>query len=161
MYARAFQRGHCRLQKGVDQFQLIVEHTASNQHVQVAVLCPIQQLHDQIRHILRQRAKMQDMPLLIDNAIRPRAEHAGLLYKPASHDTVSGQQVVHGVGVELVQPLVNLIGVLDLGNVLGRSQNMLTIQNGGDLFQAQSVLLNGKRAVNSADPIGAAQIGIA
>ena len=35
------------------------------------------------------------------------------------------------------------------------------IQNGGDLFQAQSVLLNGKRAVNSADPIGAAQIGIA
>ena len=40
------------------------------------------------------------------------------------------------------------------------SQNMLAIQNGGDLFQAQSVLLNGKRAVNSADPIGAAQIGI-
>ncbi len=37
---------------------------------------------------------------------------------------------------------------------------MLAIQNGGDLFQAQSVLLNGKRAVNSADPIGAAQIGI-
>ena len=35
------------------------------------------------------------------------------------------------------------------------------IQNGGDLFQTQGVLLNGKRAVNSADPIGAAQIGIA
>ena len=104
---------------------------------------------------------MQDMPLLIYNANRPRAEHAGLLYKPASHDTVSGQQVVHGVGVKLVQPLVNLIGVLDLGNVLGRSQNTLAIQNGGNLFQAQSVLLNGKRAVNSADPIGAAQIGIA
>ena len=129
--------------------------------MQVTGLCPIQQLHDQIRHILGQRAKMQDMPLLIYNANRPRAEHAGLLYKPASHDTVSGQQVVHGVGVKLVQPLVNLIGVLDLGNVLGRSQNMLAIQNGGNLFQAQSVLLDGKGAVNGSDPIGAAQIGIA
>ena len=35
------------------------------------------------------------------------------------------------------------------------------IQNGGDLFQTQGVLLNGKRAVNGADPIGTAQIGIA
>ena len=147
--------------KGMDQLQLIVEHAASDQHVQVAVLCPIQQFHDQIRHILRQRAKMQDMYLLIYNTDGPRAEHAGLLYKPASHDTVSGQQVVHGVGVKLVQPLVNLIGVLDLGNVLGRSQNMLAIQNGGNLFQAQSVLLDGKGAVNGSDPIGAAQIGIA
>ena len=145
----------------MDQLQLIVEHAASDQHVQVAVLCPIQQFHDQIRHILRQRAKMQDMSLLIYNTDGPRAEHAGLLYKPASHDTVSGQQVVHGVGVKLVQPLVNLIGVLDLGNVLGRSQNMLAIQNGGNLFQAQSVLLDGKGAVNGSDPIGAAQIGIA
>ena len=159
MYARAFQRGHCRLQRG-DQFQLIVEHTASNQHVQVAVLCPIQQLHDQIRHILRQRAKMQNMSLLIYNANRPCAEYAGFFYKPASHDTVSGQQVVHGVEVKLVQPLVNLIGIFDLSNVLGRSQNMFAIQNGSDLFQTQGVLLDGKGAVNSSDPIGAAQIGV-
>ena len=48
---------------------------------------------------------------------------------------MSGQQVVHGVGVKLVQPLVNLIGMFDLGNVLGRSQNMFAVQNSGDLFQ--------------------------
>ncbi len=107
--------------KGVNQLQLIMKHAASDQHVQVAVLRPIQQFHDQIRHILRQRAKIQDMSLLIYNANGPRAEHAGFLHKSASHDTVSGQQVVHGVGVKLVQPLVNLISVLDLGNVLGRS----------------------------------------
>lgn len=87
---------------------------------------------------------MQNMSFLIYNANRPRAEHAGFLYKPASHDTVSGQQVVHGVGVKLVQTLVNLIGVLDRGNVLGRSRNMFAIQNGSDLFQAQRVLLNGE-----------------
>lgn len=104
---------------------------------------------------------MQNMSFLTYNANRPRAEHAGFLHKPASHDTVSSQQVVHGVGVKLVQPLVNLIGVLDLGNVLGRSQNMLAIQNSGDLFQTQGVLLDGKGAVNGSDPIGAAQIGVA
>ena len=48
--------------KGMDQLQLIMEHAASDQHVQVAALCPIQQLHDQNRHILRQRAKMQAHP---------------------------------------------------------------------------------------------------
>ncbi len=68
---------------------------------------------------------MQDMPLLIYNANRPRAEHAGLLYKPASHDTVSGQQVVHGVGVKLVQPLVNLIGIFDLAMSLGGARTCL------------------------------------
>ena len=129
--------------------------------MQVTGLCPIQQLHDQIRHILGQRAEMQDMSLLIYNANGPCAEHAGFLHKSASHDTVSGQQVVHGVGVKLVQPLVNLIGIFDLGNVLGRSQNMFAVQNSGDLFQTQGVLLNGKGAVNGSDPIGAAQIGIA
>ena len=143
--------------KGMDQLQLIVEHAASDQHVQVAVLCPIQQLHDQTRNILRQRAEMQNMPLLIYNANRPRAEHAGLLYKPASHDTVSGQQVVHGVRVKLVQPLVNLIGILDLGNILGRSQYLLTVENSRDLFQCQRVLLNGQRTVNCTDAIGAPQ----
>ena len=38
---------------------------------------------------------------------------------------------------------------------------MFAIQNGSNLFQTQSVLFNGKRTVNSADPIGAAQIGVA
>ena len=35
------------------------------------------------------------------------------------------------------------------------------IQNGGDLFQAQSVLLNGKRTIDGADAVATAQIGIA
>ena len=63
---------------------------------------------------------MQDMPLLIYNANRPRAENAGFVYKSAGHNTVSG-----------------------------------------DLFQAQRVLLNGKRAMDGADTVGAAQIGVA
>ena len=50
------------ISKGMDQLQFIMKHAASDQHVQVAALCPIQQLHDQNRHILRQRAKMQAHP---------------------------------------------------------------------------------------------------
>ena len=61
--------------KGMDQFQLIVEHTTADQHVYVAVLDPVQQLHDQIRNILRQRAEMQDMSLLIYDPHRSGAKH--------------------------------------------------------------------------------------
>ena len=130
--------------KGVDQLQFIMEHATSDQHMQVAGLCPIQQLHDQIRHILGQRAEMQDMSLLIYNANRPRAEHAGFFYKSVGHNAMSCQQILHRVRVKLVQALVNLIGIFDLGNVFGRSQNTPAVQNGCNLFQAQSVLLNGE-----------------
>ena len=130
--------------KGVDQLQFIMEHATSDQHMQVAGLCPIQQLHDQIRHILGQCAKMQNMSFLIYNANGPCAEHARFFYKPAGHNTVSCQQSLHGVRVKLVQALVNLIGIFDLGNVFGRSQNTLAVQNGCNLFQAQRVLLNGE-----------------
>ena len=101
------------------------------------------------------------MSFLIYNANGPCAEHARFFYKPAGHNTVSCQQSLHGVRVKLVQALVNLIGIFDLGNVFGRSQNTLAVQNGCNLFQAQSVLLNGERAVNGADAVGTAQIGIA
>ena len=147
--------------KGMDQFQFIVEHAASDQHMQVTELCPIQQLHDQIGHILGQRAKMQDMSLLIYNANRPRAEHAGFFYKSAGHNAVSRQQIIHGIRIKLVQALVNLISVFDLGNIFGWCQNMLAIQNGCDLFQTQRILLNGKRTMDGADTVGAAQMGIA
>ena len=38
---------------------------------------------------------------------------------------------------------------------------MLAIQNGCDLFQTQRILLNGKRTMDGADTVGAAQMGIA
>lgn len=38
---------------------------------------------------------------------------------------------------------------------------MLAVQNSGDLFQTQCVLLDGEGAVNGADTVGAAQIGVA
>ena len=38
--------------EGMDQFQLVVEHATADQHVYIAVLSPVQQLHYQIRHIL-------------------------------------------------------------------------------------------------------------
>ena len=79
---------------------------------------------------------MQDMSRPVHDTDGPRAEHAGLLHEPAQHDAVSRQQVVHRIGVELIQALIDLIGILDLGDVLGRGQDALPIQNGRDLLQA-------------------------
>lgn len=53
------------VRKRVDQLKLIVEHAATDQHMDVAVFGPLQQFHHQIWHILRQCAKVEDMPLLI------------------------------------------------------------------------------------------------
>ena len=44
------------------------------------------------------------------------------------------QQIIHRIGVKLVQPFVDFIGILDFGNILGRGQHLLAVQNCGDLF---------------------------
>ena len=70
---------------------------------------------------------------------------------------MSGQQIIYGVGVQLVQPLVNLIGILDLCNILGRSQNVLAVEDCSYLFQTERILFNGKGAVDGANTIAPAQ----
>ena len=70
---------------------------------------------------------------------------------------MSGQQVIHRIGVKLIQPLINLISILDLGNIFWRSQYLLTVENSRDLFQCQRVLLNGQRTMNCTDAIGTPQ----
>ena len=63
------------ISKGVNKFKLIVEHTATNQHVNLTGLRPFQKLHDQIRDILWKGPKMQDMTFAIHYAYRSGAEH--------------------------------------------------------------------------------------
>ena len=74
---------------------------------------------------------------------------------------MSGQQIIYGVGVQLVQPLVNLIGVLDLCNILGRSQDVLAVKDRSYLFQAERILFNGKGAVDGTNTIAPAQSRVA
>lgn len=109
----------------MDQFELVVEHAAADQHVHLTGFYPVQEFHHQIRDILRQSAKMQDMPLTVHHTHRPGAEHAGLLHQASGHDAMSSQQIVYRIGIEFLQPLINLVGILDLCNILWRSQNLL------------------------------------
>ena len=74
------------------------------------------------------------MPFLVNDADGLGAEHPGLIHQPPGHGAVSGQQVIHRVGVKLLQSLIDLIGIFNLGNIFGRSQNLLAVQNCGDLF---------------------------
>ena len=74
---------------------------------------------------------------------------------------MSGQQIIYGVGVQLVQPLVDLISILDLRNILGRSQDVLPVEDRSYLFQAERILLNGKGAVDGANTITPAQSRVA
>ena len=81
-------------------------------------LCPVRQLHDQIRNILWKRTEMQDIPFAIHHTHRTCAEHAGFLHQAPRHDTVGSQQVIHRIRVKLIQPLINLIGIFDFSNIL-------------------------------------------
>ena len=64
------------IRKWMNQLKFVMKHTAADQHMHIAAFHPVQQLHDQIRDILRQRPKMQDTPFLIYNAHRQGAEHS-------------------------------------------------------------------------------------
>ena len=70
------------------------------------------------------------------------------------------QQIVYRVRVQLVQVFINLIGIFDLGNVFGRRENVFAAQHSRDLLKRKRVLLDGQRAVNGPNPIGAAQSGV-
>ena len=97
------------------------------------------------------------MPFLVNDADRFGAEHPGLIHQPPGHDAMGGQQVIHRKGIKLVQSLVDFVSILDLGNILRRSQNLLAVEDSRDLLQSQRVLLDGQRAMNCPDAIGAPQ----
>ena len=56
---------------------------------------------------------------------------------------MGGQQIIHRVGIKLLQSLIDLISVFDLCNIFRRSQNLLAVENSGNLLQSQRVLLDG------------------
>ena len=88
------------------------------------------------------RPKMQDMTFTIYYAYRPGAEHPRFFNQATSHYTVGGQQVIYRIGIKIIKSLINLIGVLDLGNIFRRSQNTLSIQYSSNLLQREGILLN-------------------
>ena len=143
--------------KGVDQFKLVVEHTALDQYREFTAFDPFQQICDCLRHVLGQRSEVDDLPRLIDHAHGPGAELSGLLFQARHHDSVDCQKVIYGIGVQCLQSLVDLKGVAHLRDILGRSQHPLAIQDCGDLVHCQRVLLNGQGAIDGSDPVTSTQ----
>ena len=74
------------------------------------------------------------MPCLINYPNWAGTEYTGFLNQASHHNAMCSQQIIHRIGVKLVQPFVDFIGILDFGNILGRGQHLLAVQNCGDLF---------------------------
>lgn len=136
------------------KLKFIVKYTASNQHGQFAVLHPVQQIHNYIRNILGHRPEVNNLSRQIDHAHWPGTKHTGFLFQPPHHHAMSRQKVIYGVGVQILQALINLKSVVDLRNVLGRCQHLLAILDCGDLVQCHRVLLNSQGA---SDPVASTQ----
>lgn len=118
----------------MDQLKLVVEHTATNQHGELAAFDPFQQICDCLRHILGQRPEVDDLARLVDNTHGPGVELLGPLFQTPHHDSVGCRKVIYGIGVQCLQPLVDFKGVAHLYDVHGRSQHSLAVQDCRDLL---------------------------
>ena len=134
-----------------------MEHTAFDQHMDVAFLDPFQQLHCESRRIIRQCAEVQNIALFIHNTNWAGPKATGFFGQPLGHNRVGIQKIVHRIGIQRIHHLVDLVCVLNLRNVLRRCDNFLAVQNGSNLLQAQSILFNCQGGVNGADSIGTTQ----
>ena len=76
------------------------------------------------------------------------------------HDAMSSQQIVYRIGIEFLQPLINLVGILDLCNILWRSQNLFAVQNCCHLLQGKGILLDGQGTMDGADAVCSPQGGV-
>lgn len=63
-------------------------------------------------------------------------------------------------GIKLIESLINFISILDSGNILERSQDMLAVQQSSYLFRGKGVLFEGQRTMDGSDPIVAPQYRI-
>ena len=148
------------ISKGVDHFQFVVKHTAFDQHMDVAILDPIQQLHGKSGRIIRESTEVKNVSLLVHHTYRARTETTGFLSQSLGHNGMGIQQIIHGIRIQRIHHFVDLICVLDFCNILRRSDDPFAIQNGSDLLQAQSILFNCQRGIDGTDTISTAQHGI-
>ena len=64
---------------------------------------------------------MQDTPLVIHHTYRPCAKHSQFFHQSPRHNTMGQQQIIHRIGINLIQTLVYLVGIFNLGNIPRRS----------------------------------------
>ena len=104
--------------------------------MKIAVTYPFQQFCDQPGYIVWQRSKMQNVALLVHHAHRTGAEVTGLFHQSSGHNSVGAQQVIHRIWIQRIHHFVDLIGVFDFCNILGRSDDLLAVEDGSYLLKA-------------------------
>ena len=72
---------------------------------------------------------------MVNYSDRTRTKYTGLCYQSSHHNSMCKKEVIHRVGIKLVQAFVDFIGILDLGNILVRCQHLFAVQYRGDLLQ--------------------------
>ena len=86
--------------KGMDYFQLIMEHAAFDQHMNIAILDPFQQFHSESRCIIRKGTKVKNITLLVNHTDWPGTEATGFCRQSPGHNRMGIQQIVHRIGIQ-------------------------------------------------------------
>ena len=95
---------------------------------------------------------MDDAPALGDPD-RSGAKSAGIANQTPKHETVCGKQVPRGRRAPVWQGIIRGEGVLHLLDLAGFAQHPLSRNHRGDLLQAEGIILDRQRGVDTADAV--------
>ena len=141
----------------MDEFELVVENAALDQHRVFAVSKPREEVLHERGDVGERRGHMDDAPGTVHHANIAVAELSWAVDKAPRHQAVRFQEVVDGIRIERLYRLVGGMGTLDLVDFALRPGYALAGENGRDLLLGESVALDGRGAANRADVVDLAK----
>lgn len=136
----------------MDELKLVMKETTRDEGVFFASSQPLKKVIYQPRNALRRWGDMNN-GLPTKNTHPSRSEDSSLIDQTAHQDFVGNQQIIPGAGLPLFQAVIGGKSVSNLLDLTGMTQYSLSIYKGGDLLQAQRVVLYRQRSLDGAYPI--------
>ena len=113
---------------------------------------PRKQIAHQLRNTTGRWGNMHTM-LTIEYSDTTLPVSSVLLHQLSHHQLVCPQQILLSKGVQLQQQIVSINGILHLFHLIRCTQHTFTLNNGCHLIQRKRIILNGKRRMDSLNPV--------
>ena len=99
-----------------------------------------------------------DNLLALSHADAPAAITARFIDETSHEQFMGFEQVFGGCGLECIQCFVSDEGIANFLNLFRMTEDSFAIEHRSDLLEAECILLDLKRGLNRAYPIGAAKL---
>ena len=124
-----------------------MENCTADQRVDFRGFVPVEQTLDFSRYKSCRRSQMDDY-ISIKHTYPSGAKTTILRNQAFHHNLMSLQQIFHRIGIKRKHHLICIVSILHFPNFIRVSKDMLSINNGRDLFKGKGIMLDGKRRMN-------------